>query len=443
MPGMTNTDIEVLRHYARTGNRELYWNHLAQMPGNDGYGALALGVVRNDNVPGATANVFAQQVARTRNGVEMTERQWERFGVQLMQADFALRRELFENNDSRGALNLPAGLVQKAHDDTFEDHGIDVNAWTPRELLEAARNRGGEPAAGRVWQTMLDNRSMGWERFKGTLGEMLDLREASNDMGNYFKRVTQARIAAGQVLPHTDPDRIGVHGYHHEYDRGSKRWMVVQTLDDPVGRPERHAMPERDPARIAQLDDARAVRRERLAMRDDFHPLDRHRTLLRSPQTLADGDIDPAQPALARGDDPRDPQHPRHALYRGIEQGVHAVDARCGRAPDAASACVTAALYEAAVRRGLTAADHVVPSIANEHVRAGENMFVVQGGLHDARDRVAHVATDVAVATPVEQSLSRAAGAAAVRDAGAQVLAQARTQEGHAAHAPRPAVLTP
>ena len=57
MPGLTKKDIDILAHYAGKENRELYWNYLSQIPGNDGYGLLALGVVRNDNVPGQVANV--------------------------------------------------------------------------------------------------------------------------------------------------------------------------------------------------------------------------------------------------------------------------------------------------------------------------------------------------------------------------------------------------
>lgn len=56
MSGLTDKDIRVLSSYAKEGNRELYWNYLAQLPENDGYGLLALGVVRNDSLPGRVAN---------------------------------------------------------------------------------------------------------------------------------------------------------------------------------------------------------------------------------------------------------------------------------------------------------------------------------------------------------------------------------------------------
>ncbi len=38
MSGLNRKDIEILRYYADAGNRELYWNYLAQKDGADGYG---------------------------------------------------------------------------------------------------------------------------------------------------------------------------------------------------------------------------------------------------------------------------------------------------------------------------------------------------------------------------------------------------------------------
>ncbi|MEZ5705673.1 MAG: hypothetical protein R3E56_10550 [Burkholderiaceae bacterium] len=128
-------DPEELR---RKGNRELYWNYLAQTPGNDGYGLLALGVVRNDNMPGALANQYAQNRAQSVRGVRMSERQWDAFGQDLMR-DYEFRQAHFDNGEAVQALNLPVKEVQIVHDQTFGDTGITPDAWTPRPLLEAAR----------------------------------------------------------------------------------------------------------------------------------------------------------------------------------------------------------------------------------------------------------------------------------------------------------------
>src|SRR3546814_1575277 len=70
MSGLDSGDMHILGWYAEQGNRELYWNYLAQHEGSDGYGLLALGVVRNDNMPGAVANNFAQSHARSHRSEE-------------------------------------------------------------------------------------------------------------------------------------------------------------------------------------------------------------------------------------------------------------------------------------------------------------------------------------------------------------------------------------
>ncbi len=44
MSGLNQNDLDILWAYADQGNRELYWNYLAQSNGNDGYGLVALGV---------------------------------------------------------------------------------------------------------------------------------------------------------------------------------------------------------------------------------------------------------------------------------------------------------------------------------------------------------------------------------------------------------------
>src|SRR3546814_5097636 len=80
MSGLDSGDMHILGWYAEQGNRELYWNYLAQHEGSDGYGLLALGVVRNDNMPGAVANNFAQSHARSHDDRVLTEREWEQFG---------------------------------------------------------------------------------------------------------------------------------------------------------------------------------------------------------------------------------------------------------------------------------------------------------------------------------------------------------------------------
>lgn len=301
MAGLNKQDMEILGHYAKKGNRELYWNYLAQTPGNDGYGLLALGVVRNDNMPGALANQYAQNQAQSVNGVRLSERQWDRFGQDLMQRDFTTREAHFEQGRPAQALNLPVPDVQKAHDDAFGNAGITPDAWTPRPLLEAARRQGGEPAAEGVWQTMLDSKALGTRRLVSTLADTAyHYNDEGLDAARYTGRLTLATAQASQTLPNTDPNRLGTSLYHHAYDAREGAWYTVNTAATGMG--SWNAVQRVTQAdRIRELDDARALRLEVQERAKDFHPLDPHRTLARSPRTLADAgeSLPPETPRLA------------------------------------------------------------------------------------------------------------------------------------------------
>src|SRR3546814_7541846 len=75
---------------------------------------------------------------------------------------------------------------------------------------------------------------------------------------------------ASQDRPDTDPDVIGAAGFYYLYDRNALEWSSVASggVAGPVMRRVT------DPERIAELDDARAVRLERQEKAAQFHPLD-------------------------------------------------------------------------------------------------------------------------------------------------------------------------
>src|SRR3546814_5453713 len=73
----------------------------------------------------------------------------EEFGQDLIARDLKQRKYWMEQHRPDLALNLPVKDIQSAHDASFEKARIDPNAWTPRQLLEAARRQGGEGAADR------------------------------------------------------------------------------------------------------------------------------------------------------------------------------------------------------------------------------------------------------------------------------------------------------
>lgn len=298
MAGLNAKDMEILGQYAKEGNRELYWNYLAQTRGNDGYGLLALGVVRNDNMPGAVANIYAENQARDVSGRHLTERQWDAFGQDLVRRDFAARQKHMGDGHPDLALNLPVMDVQAAHDGAFKNADITVDAWTPRRLLEAARNDGGEPAADKIWHSMLNSHRYGADRFVDTLAATA--KHYSDDMLHglgYSLKLAAATAEAAISRSNTDPNTVGAVNYYHTYDEGSRSWFTVNSAS-AMGGGAGTLHRVTDPKQIQELNDIRALRLERQERTKDFHPDDPHRTLAKSPKTLADaGDaVGPAGP---------------------------------------------------------------------------------------------------------------------------------------------------
>lgn len=98
---------------------------------------------------------------------------------------------------------------------------------------------------------------------------------------------------------------------------------------------------------------------------------------------------------------------PQDPLIPLAEAAVRRLDASIGRDYDDRSACLAASAACLAKANGLSRIDHVLLSEARGQVRAGENMFVVQGAPNDPAHHRAMMKTQDAVDTPVEQSLAR------------------------------------
>lgn len=148
--------------------------------------------------------------------------------------------------------------------------------------------------------------------------------------------------------------------------------------------------------------------------------------------------LHPEAPAQRRGlsgslsaNDVADP-----VLYAQIERGVHGLDATLGRTPDTNSERMTMSLYALARENGITRVDHVVLSEQSRNAQAGENVFIVQGGLHEVTNRHAHLPTAQAIATPDEQALARAGNADELRTRDLAQVAMA-PHPTHATHAYR------
>ncbi|TBR13615.1 MAG: hypothetical protein EPO46_02355 [Lysobacter sp.] len=95
----------------------------------------------------------------------------------------------------------------------------------------------------------------------------------------------------------------------------------------------------------------------------------------------------------------------KEKLLSQAEAGVRSLDASLGRDYDASSERMAASLARLAKAEGFDRIDAVMLGRPTETVRAGEHVFVVQGRFPDATNRVAHMKTQDAIATPVEHSM--------------------------------------
>ncbi|RRU14381.1 XVIPCD domain-containing protein [Stenotrophomonas sp. 278] len=407
MSGLSRKDLDILSKYALEGNRELYWNYLSQLPGADGYGTLALGVVRNDSFPGRVANGYAQDYARTQheNGSrypnrELSEREWDQFGRTLLAEDLRLRMLNFEKGRPDLALNLPGADVMLAHDRAFERNSLDPNCWTPRVLLQATLDKSGPARAEEVWRNMLDNEVVGVMRAGKTSLDALS--EMGPDNGSrYLDKLKDLEISAGLMgLDGDRPNVIGSKQSFHVYSENDGRWYKNELS-------WRYTLKvERDPSVIETLNDTRALRLERQDMSRDFHAEDPYRRITPSPFTVS---VDP--PAEIQGPALRlediGPGDRDYALLGQAREAVYALDARAGREPDVFSERLIASSMVLARQNDLERADHVVLSAATAERGAGYHVFVVQGDLNDPSQRRACMETGIAVQTPVEDSLQR------------------------------------
>ncbi|MDL5366570.1 hypothetical protein QSH18_13260 [Xanthomonas sp. NCPPB 2654] len=97
----------------------------------------------------------------------------------------------------------------------------------------------------------------------------------------------------------------------------------------------------------------------------------------------------------------------RDPLHTQAESAVLKLEQGLGRDYDADSAKLAASAAYLAKENGLSRIDHVVLSEDSRKVRAGENLFVVQGALNDPAHLRAHMPTEDALSKPVEQSLAQ------------------------------------
>jgi hypothetical protein len=127
---------------------------------------------------------------------------------------------------------------------------------------------------------------------------------------------------------------------------------------------------------------------------------------------------------------PGNSDHPFHSIFKQATAHIERQDEKLGRTPDDKSERLALAATALAANSGITKIDHMVFSVEDKArgIKAGENVIVVQGGLHDPSHDRAHMKTEVAINMPIEQSLKQMDAIHQQQNQQAQTMAMQRTQ---------------
>lgn len=272
----------------------------------------------------------------------------------------------------------------------------------------------------------------------GGAGLAADYPRVDSDIVNHVRAtdfVSAASPHIGEVRVYATPEDIDAlerHGYDNGRHLVDARNPFGVAFGIGVGAHYSDNFVDADPRGRSILDeDAAARARGNAGMIGDYRrDIGRVHSVLALPRNAVDGVVDLGTRLAGharRGPEPasafdagvcaidaREPAHPHHPLYLQSRDAVHALDASLGRAPDASSDRLIAALFRGAREAGLDRIDRAVPSVATPAAPAGASVFAVQGAFDDPLRKLARIDTAGALRTPVEDSLRAATPAASV-----------------------------
>jgi len=219
--------------------------------------------------------------------------------------------------------------------------------------------------------------------------------------------------AAGQTVPTqrteqvTEPEQMAAPAVAPT----PKQDMAVQEVEPVPFKEPLPAEPARDPWPLEQAA-AHHVPEPEPAPSGDHQPVTAAVTVPAEPAIAPSPE--PAVPVPDEAStpnralqDPTQPDHPDHALYQQIREGVEVLDAKHGRSFDEVSERMTASLLVLAKDNDLERVDHVLVSNATREHPAGHTLFVVQGEPSNPAHQRAAMPTEMAAQTPVEESLQQ------------------------------------
>ena len=141
-------ELTILQALANSGDRIAYYSQLAAW--GDEYGRLALGVVNNDTLAGATANVYFVQHAGAGGGnAPVLFDILANISLDLMRADLAARLQWFGEGQTG---RLAVDRIHGYHTNVFAFYDVGTEAWTPDFALNRLETVAAREA---LWTTLL------------------------------------------------------------------------------------------------------------------------------------------------------------------------------------------------------------------------------------------------------------------------------------------------
>ncbi|PIE08497.1 MAG: hypothetical protein CSA74_02040 [Rhodobacterales bacterium] len=165
--------MSILKAHVEAGDRIAYYTALDSF--GVAYGGLALGVVLNNSISGASANGFL--VAQGLDGVANTDL-LARIGTELMEADYDARKA------ANGA-DLEGTVISNYHQRVFEKlAGAGPEAWTPYIYLDTFDS---PEAFNAAWEELVGAGNVEtWELISDRLDQQVDAyHEAHPETANY------------------------------------------------------------------------------------------------------------------------------------------------------------------------------------------------------------------------------------------------------------------
>ena len=295
---LTNTDLSILKSYADTGKRELYWNYLKGL--GDPYAARALEVVRNDTAFGQLANNHAAAYVPGSIQTTWTEVKWNKFGADLTLADYNARKTLFDDRIGDRGLTLDGETIRGYHKNLFEANGIPAKAWTLETSIGYLFDSG-DPSkiaqGNAIWTDAIGDSTSYLKAIIGSRLTMLSDLRLGDLVGDTAQNGYRLLFQYDSRDATRNPNSI--RGW--QYDEANQRWSRTgasatgPTLDAPSG------------VELQQLNLDREYRLQRLNDPLRFQPNPADRFAPTNPRSLASLGADPLNPdahnlAIALGD---------------------------------------------------------------------------------------------------------------------------------------------